>query len=65
MQLTITMSLDNAAFHEPEPNPEASRLLRKLAGLIDAAPSLDDGDTGPLIDANGNKVGAWSVTDAE
>ena len=56
MTLTITITMDNAAF-DPEPGPEVARILRKLAD------QLEDNveKVSALRDINGNKVGEVEV----
>lgn len=60
--MTIRFETDNEAFtNQGEENPEAmraesARILRVIAD------KLENGqDGGPVIDANGNKVGTWSL----
>lgn len=72
MTLTLTISLDNAAFHddrdeEGEPTEQASgaevsRILRVLSKSL-AEETIEAGDRWPLIDVNGNRVGAAVVTE--
>ena len=69
MRFQLDITCDNAAFrdHDPDnPEPETSdgrevaRILRTLAGhLEDDVLSPDDGR--PVLDYNGNRVGAWTV----
>lgn len=60
MKLKITMDLDNEAFHFTE--DEVPRILRDLALHIEGYPEITLGDSGPLMDFNGNMVGEWKVT---
>ncbi|CRI66753.1 hypothetical protein THIOKS13070009 [Thiocapsa sp. KS1] len=52
-ELTIEMSLDNAAF-EDDPAPEIARILRQLADKLEGR-GIDDEIL--LRDINGNRVG--------
>lgn len=52
-ELTIEMSLDNAAF-EDDPAPEIARILRQLADKLEGR-GIDDEIL--LWDINGNRVG--------
>lgn len=63
MTMTITMSLDNAAFDDGAGNVngyEVARILRDWSKCIDNE-TLDAGDDWPLMDANGNKVGQVAI----
>ena len=63
MKLTITLEMDNDAFH-PVAGYEAARVLTRLAKLLDG---VDLGttwmDAGKLVDSNGNTCGRWEITD--
>ena len=64
MKLEITLELDNAAFQDGEPfeGPgEVSRILRTLAANLENG--WQRGDTGNLVDVNGNQAGTWEVTE--
>ena len=58
--LRIEIATDNAAFHnldgEPNPGPEASRLLRDVAKKVEAGAT-----EGKIIDINGNTVGRFDT----
>lgn len=57
MELTLTMTMDNAAF-EDFPGTEAARILREVAKKI------ENGYTdGRMMDINGNKVGEWEINE--
>ena len=62
MKLTLEINMDNAAFGEdydnPEWQPEAARILRKVADRIESG-----SDGGGIVDINGNKVGEWGIFD--
>jgi hypothetical protein len=59
MQFTLKIDCDNAAF-EDSPGHEIATILRVTAKR------LENGRTsGPLIDANGNKVGAFQLEDSK
>jgi hypothetical protein len=51
-------STTNAAFDDA-PASEAARILREIARKIEAGESFD----GVIFDANGNRIGAWSMDD--
>ncbi len=57
-ELTIEMSLDNAAF-EDDPAPEIARILRQLADKLEGR-GIDDEIL--LWDINGNRVGKAVIT---
>lgn len=72
MKLTITINLDNSAFDsegEGDPEtinraPEAVRILEKLADYYREAGiyQAEGGRSKPILDINGNKVGASKIT---
>mgnify|MGYP001562065249 CR=1 FL=1 len=70
MRLTLTIELDNAAFHPSEveeygghaDGAEVASILRHAALWAEALELLDDGDSKRLMDANGNTVGRVAVT---
>jgi hypothetical protein len=63
MELRITINMDNAAFGYDASN-EVSGILHRLAEKTEMDYwDLAPGDTCKLIDANGNTVGEWEVTD--
>jgi hypothetical protein len=55
MTFTVKIKCDNAAFGD-DPGAEVGRILHKLAHVVERSP-LCKGDTFPLVDENGNKVG--------
>lgn len=61
-QVEIKIDMGNAAFGEDgaEAAGELARLLRELARKVDRL-SFTVGDTLPVIDVNGNRVGALTV----
>ena len=63
MQVTVVINTDNAAFSDGNLQSEVARILRNAAQLSeDGRIDLnDDGDSFPLSDINGNKVGRISV----
>lgn len=56
-ELTLTFDTGNAAFDDGNGPAEAARILRKIAAAV-----ADEYDEGVIHDANGNRVGDWSVT---
>ena len=70
MKLKLTMSLDNAAFHDDDQPDECNhvrvdevvRILTKLAATIGNCGLIVDDEAWPLIDINGNKVGECSIS---
>lgn len=61
MELIITIHLGNAAF-DPEPGPEVSRILRRLADLAEREMiTANVGWISVLRDINGNSVGTADV----
>lgn len=59
---TVEIDCDNAAFQDEDAREyEIGRILRDLAGTIEAGPRLDKEIGGPLRDENGNTVGSWSM----
>ena len=59
MTLTITIELDNDAFH-PRPGVEVRRLLVDLSATLRTW-AADDWDGLKLLDINGNTVGRVEV----
>ena len=56
----IEFKTDNAAFHEDgDFGAEASRILRKIADEVELVQFFDDY---PIMDINGNKIGAMTIT---
>ena len=66
MKFTLDIDMSNAAFDTSENGvgnvPEVTRILRKLAALLDNVDVLTDQNGGTLFDVNGNSVGSWDVT---
>jgi hypothetical protein len=60
MEVTIKISLDNAAFEDPS---ELSRILNKLADRIGNAVDQTEETEISLFDVNGNRVGEYGVTE--
>lgn len=58
MTVKIT-EMGNAAFDEAGQMAEAARILRGIADKLEAG-----ADYGACIDANGNTVGKWHLTEA-
>lgn len=61
MKFVLEMACDNAAFDEDLPG-EVARILRHHADGI-ARHALMAGDTGRVMDGNGNTVGTWRYTE--
>lgn len=61
MRFTLTVEMDNEAFVYQE-GKETARILRKLADKLEA--QLREGDSGRLMDFNGNRVGEWRVEES-
>lgn len=65
---TVTMTTDGAAFDDPQ--AEIGRILAKLTGTVNdsaadwSALVAPFGVSGPLHDANGNRVGTWAYEPA-
>jgi len=59
MKLTIQISTANAAF-EDDPCLEVKRIIETLVRILHER-GFPMGDSGPLIDINGNKVGAYNI----
>lgn len=59
--LQIQFKVGNAAFRDNEGNLDASTVADEVRGI---AERIADGYTaGPVMDANGNTVGKWSLGD--
>lgn len=58
---TLTIRTDNSAFLGPDededPGPEVARILREIAGDLDAGGPTE----GAIVDSSGNKVGSWTL----
>ena len=61
MDLNITLNMDNAAFTDGN-GFEAARILTEIANQMKDH-SLEVGDSYPLRDYNGNRVGELTITD--
>lgn len=59
MKFTLKIDCDNAAF-EDNPAREVANILRELGSKLDEG--LDTPDDQPLLDSNGNKVGACAFS---
>jgi len=66
MKFTLDIDMSNAAFEryadDERDASEVTRILRKLAALLDNVDVLMDQNGGMLFDVNGNSVGSWDVT---
>jgi len=63
MQITITITTDNAAFSD-DPSVEVARILQKYAArLRESYPPIEDLDGDRLLDYNGNTVGKVEVSE--
>jgi hypothetical protein len=61
MDVTIRINCDNAAF-EDDPYSEIARMLQTLAWRIESKSNLVlSGDSIPIKDSSGNKVGTCEV----
>jgi hypothetical protein len=61
VKLQIEFAMDNAAFDDNDAWDEAARIVRRVAGQLEYPSNPREG---PCVDANGNTVGRWSVTEA-
>lgn len=55
----LSIKCDNAAF-EDAPGEEVARILRKIADILESTCHGED-VSGTCRDANGNRVGEWSL----
>lgn len=62
MQLTLTLTMDNAAFGD-NTGREAARILHKTAVILKEYGLPPVGESLKLLDANGNTVGTVTVED--
>lgn len=60
MRFKLEIDMGNAAF-EDGPH-ELARILSELAARLEGRGVDRPGDSGGLMDFNGNKVGTWKVT---
>lgn len=63
MDFNLSINMDNSAFEGEGCGPELARILRKQADKLEGFASWDFPDQGGLWDVNGNKVGAWEVSE--
>ena len=64
MKAEITICMDNAAFQDcGNPGEELSRILMRLGKMLQSGPRLISGDSFPIMDINGNKVGYLTISD--
>lgn len=57
MKFTLEMAMDNEAFDDSR---ELRTILTTIAVRVPGDPR--PGDSGKVLDTNGNTVGSWSVT---
>lgn len=62
MDFILKINTDNEAF-SGSPGRELSRIMRKLASRIEDGILDDQASAGRLMDANGNTVGEWEITE--
>ena len=64
MKLTIKIDMDNAAFtyHLTSYETETIRILQNFIDYIYSGYSLSKGESGKLLDINGNVCGFWKVS---
>ena len=60
MRFTLTIELGNDAMRNGDDVAEC--LNRAADKLWDAAPTLAPGESGRMLDVNGNTVGSWDVS---
>jgi hypothetical protein len=58
MKFKLEMQCDNAAFTDYAPG-EIKWILLQLAETV--GNGIERGDSGPIRDTNGNRIGAWSL----
>lgn len=63
--LRIEIETGNSAFDGDARGGECARILVELARRIGDMGACDDGHGGPIYDANGNRVGSWSLSERE
>jgi len=61
MKFSLEINCGNAAFDEGN-GDQISSILRKLIRDDLEHGELTEGEGGPLLDDNGNRVGKWSVS---
>lgn len=60
MELRIAFDTGNAAFDDGNGPAESARILRKIAGRLEAGH-----ESGGIMDSNGNRIGEWSAEFAD
>ncbi len=63
MDITITINTDNDAF-QPHPEWELRRILDKFSNGLKYQGTINPGDTIPLHDINGGRVGQFTVKES-
>lgn len=58
---TLEIKTDNAAFTDYREG-EIARILSNLGENLEEVNLNPDGDSGVLVDANGNRVGEWTYS---
>lgn len=61
----VEFSTDNAAFDGEDRASECARILSDLARRVGQLGGDNDAHGGPIFDSNGNRVGAWSLSERE
>ena len=59
--ITVSFETDNSAF-EDDRDREISRILRKIANLIDKG-EYHPGHSKSILDVNGNRIGSYKFTE--
>lgn len=62
-QFTMTIEMGNAAMQTPADIARATRLI--FGDFARQTEVCTDGNSGRIYDANGNKVGTWSLDEME
>jgi len=63
MRFTVSIDCDNAAFVD-DPNAEVARILRAIAQRIEVARIWTLEVSGRALDANGNAVATFQITES-
>lgn len=63
MKFSLTVDMDNAAFDPEDKGRELRRILIKVCDDIDAPTPYLINAGQDVRDVNGNRVGAWEITD--
>ena len=58
---TVEFRTNNAAMSDDDYGPEVARILRHVADSVEHRSEPEESDGGPIMDANGNNVGTWSI----